>query len=478
MKIKGHSIIELKNIKTGKIERFENDNMLTNAVQLLLQDTGMLWDSPVKMNEIRNTPVKTLFGGLLLFDQNLTENVNNVTYPGGLNMIGNGAAEYVADGEDGVTEFGSWNYTESGWLNDGKYAMVWDFSTTQANGTISCACLTSRRNGYVGVGNSTSNNSRTTPNSNVLMDNHANPYNIDQDSNQVLNRIFDVSTVNSKVTYAKYSNVVYSSQTAADHMSTTGKLKLITKKLPLTKFDLRESYGYNNEGGQDFIPSIETEVTLPYDFVTALNNSTPSVYGRYGDHFYMLAAFNSGVGSVTQGVRINCSTKVAQSFTITNNTDSAFAISDFGITFGSDTVAMYSSLNGNKVIFQDIFNNSDSDEIEITLPGAYGNYDADGGAMLIRESGCIMGHNMYIDLVNRTITPVNTSLGGRFGRFLSNDNPFFYNYSNKNGGYWNQNFFAIGRTTDYLATINNLEEPVTKTPEKTMKVTYILSFND
>jgi hypothetical protein len=34
------------------------------------------------------------------------------------------------------------------------------------------------------------------------------------------------------------------------------------------------------------------------------------------------------------------------------------------------------------------------------------------------------------------------------------------------------------KTTNYLATINNLETPITKSNEKTMKVTYILSFDD
>lgn len=479
MKIKGHSIIELKNVNTGEIERFEDDNMVTNALQLMLQDTGMLWNSPIKLNEIRNTPMKTLLGGLLLFDQPLTENANNVIFPGGMHMIGNGAAEYVADGEDGVTEFGSWNYTESGWMNDGTYAMVWDFTTTQANGTIACASLTSRRNGYVGVGNYTSNHRRSATSSNVLIDNHENYYLVDPDDSQLLNRIFDVSVTNSKITYVDNKNIVYSSATASDHMSLTGNLKLITKKIPITKFDLRESYEFNNEGGQNFIPSVETNIALPSIFISALGNSTPSIYGRYGNYFYMVAPFNSGVGSVTHGVRINCDTKVAESFTITNNTDSAFAISNFGVTFGSDTVALYTTGgSSNRVVFQDIFDNSDTDEVSVTLQGAFGGYDSDGGAMLIRESGCIMGHDMYIDLVNRTVTPVNTSLYGRFGRFLSNDNPFFYNYSYKNNGYWGMEFFAIGRTTDYIATINNLAEPVTKTPEKTMKVTYLLSFSD
>lgn len=42
MKIHGHSTIELRNVKTGKVEKYEDDNMVTNALQRFLQDTGMV----------------------------------------------------------------------------------------------------------------------------------------------------------------------------------------------------------------------------------------------------------------------------------------------------------------------------------------------------------------------------------------------------------------------------------------------------
>ena len=37
---------------------------------------------------------------------------------------------------------------------------------------------------------------------------------------------------------------------------------------------------------------------------------------------------------------------------------------------------------------------------------------------------------------------------------------------------------ALYKSQNYLATINNLAEPVVKTAEKTMKVTYVLSFDE
>jgi hypothetical protein len=39
-------------------------------------------------------------------------------------------------------------------------------------------------------------------------------------------------------------------------------------------------------------------------------------------------------------------------------------------------------------------------------------------------------------------------------------------------------WFNMVKTTNYLATINNLQEQVVKTAEKTMKITYVLTFEE
>ena len=36
--MKGHSKIELKDVNTGKVQTFENDNMVTNALKYFLAD--------------------------------------------------------------------------------------------------------------------------------------------------------------------------------------------------------------------------------------------------------------------------------------------------------------------------------------------------------------------------------------------------------------------------------------------------------
>lgn len=481
MRIKGHSIIELTDVKTGKVERYEDDNMVTNALSYFLQDAGMVWSSPLKYNEVRNDPLGTLLGGLLMFDDVLPENANNMTTPAGVKMTGNGAKNYTYDGQDGVTEFGSWNYTESGWTNDGKYRQVWDFSTSQANGTIASLCLTSRRNGYIGAGNSTSG-SKKDNNSYIVVDGKNANYNVDDMSTQVLNRIVGVHSANSVITFADYYSIYYNQAHESEFMGTTGKLKLLTKKIPLSKFDLRETYPYMNQpdtgkpSSQSYIPVTETEITLPVAFKNAVAGHSPWVCGKYGDYFYILADTLSGLApnDSIQGVRIKCSDfTVVQGFTVTNTTQTAFSVYDSDVSFGNDQIAIYS--NGNRVVFQDLFNNPDTEEIPLTA-NTGSSYDRVGGGYFREDSWIIDCYR--IDMVSRTASKVNTTFDGRWGRFIGIDNPFFFDYSPKNGGYWGMETFDISYTADYIATINNLATPVVKSAEKTMKVTYVVSFDD
>ena len=477
--IKGHSIIELKNEVTGEVERYENDNLITNGVQKILQDLGMLYNSPIKETTFRNYPIKELFGGILLLDDNITENSNIVTVPGGIGMTANGGMEYVAQGVDGVTEFGSWNYTDSGWTADGKFKLVWDWAREHGNGIIKCACLTSRRHGYCGIGNK-SGNVRESKASLMLKDNAGTYYNFDPVSpSNVIRRIVGVNVASSNVTYVDYYNLNYDSSHSAEHMGTTGKLKLMTAHLPITELDLRESYPFNNEGGQDYLPVSETEVTLPAAFVSALGNNTPWKSGKYGDYFYILASnLNLAPGASVTGVRINCTTYAVQSFTVENTTESTWNVYEWCFTFGNDRIALYDT-SGTRVIFQDILNNVNTSEVDVSIGVGGGQYNPCYGIFLIKEDYAFLGNSptYRIDMVGKTVLPVNANfLNTRFCPTVAVDNPFLYDYEEYNGGSWNAKYFFLSYAGDYIATINNLAEPITKSADKSMKVTYILSF--
>ena len=150
--LKGKTTIELTDVNSGKVEVIEDTNMITNALQEFMRGYGM-WGSNVLLDEkIRTSELwVNLLGGLLLFDTQLEENADNTFMPAGVKMIGNASKDVVNTGT--VTELGNYNVTESGVQSDGTIKFVYDFNTSQGNGTIKSVCLTSRVGGYEGMGN-------------------------------------------------------------------------------------------------------------------------------------------------------------------------------------------------------------------------------------------------------------------------------------------------------------------------------------
>lgn len=158
--IHGHTRIELKDVHTGKRERVESDNIVTTGAQDILEPTLLHFS----LNKLRkgNLPkdyreykyfslFNELFGGIFLFDKQIPETARYM--PAGTKMIGNGSYELSNSGE--VTEFGSYNQTESAETKN-SFVQVYDYTTAQANGEINSVCLTTAAGGYLGYGNSTS----------------------------------------------------------------------------------------------------------------------------------------------------------------------------------------------------------------------------------------------------------------------------------------------------------------------------------
>ena len=71
MKLKGHCKIELKDKKTGKIEQYEEHNMVTEFSQELFKQMGYLRPNAFANRE--SLPIDDLFGGVMLFNQAITE---------------------------------------------------------------------------------------------------------------------------------------------------------------------------------------------------------------------------------------------------------------------------------------------------------------------------------------------------------------------------------------------------------------------
>lgn len=137
--LKGHTRIELRNVETGEVEVHEDDNLVTKAIDYII-------NMEVARNAYLNDycmPVATqLLGGIMLFDEVLEESVDNVHFPTNVHLVG--YAGQTANTEDAYC--GVYNTAESG-KTDSGFVSVWDFGTSQANGTIKSVARTHRYGG-------------------------------------------------------------------------------------------------------------------------------------------------------------------------------------------------------------------------------------------------------------------------------------------------------------------------------------------
>ena len=124
--------------------------MITDALTEIFRPLGLA-KSPGKLLNSFAPYYQNLLGGLLLFDKNIEENPANIFPPADARLIG--CASYGVQNNTTGTSRGGYNQTESELnLNDRFMKYVYDFATSQANGTISCVCLTHKNGGYTSYG--------------------------------------------------------------------------------------------------------------------------------------------------------------------------------------------------------------------------------------------------------------------------------------------------------------------------------------
>ena len=132
--LKGHVCIDLHNHNSGFTERIEKDNTLTNALKIAYA----LYERANRQNEF--FPIwKNALDGLLIFKDKLNDSPSNTHIPSDNDIIGI-AGNTITTSSGGR---GSLNTGESGSKgNPNSYTTVWDFATNQANGKISALART------------------------------------------------------------------------------------------------------------------------------------------------------------------------------------------------------------------------------------------------------------------------------------------------------------------------------------------------
>lgn len=147
MAIKGKSVIELYNPNTRIKQRYEDENIVTNAFKYLFGQNYFAQANTAFMN--RFLPLyKNGIGGIILFDSQIEENPDIVVAPGTVGCTGY-ASTSAYSGSD--LSRGGMNVNETKLIDNGM-KFVWDFATSQANGDIACVSLTHANGGRIGYG--------------------------------------------------------------------------------------------------------------------------------------------------------------------------------------------------------------------------------------------------------------------------------------------------------------------------------------
>lgn len=490
MGIKGKTVFELTDVNTGKVEKYEDCNMITNGLQEFLDPCGSWGIYPFAKDSVRNTAVRnTLTGGIFLFDSKLDENVTNTYANASVKMVGNGALGI--SNATTVTELGSYNSEESGVQADGSIKYVYDFLTSQANGTIQSVCLTSKVGGYMGYGNESQKRVYDADLRNTDYQNNIYKYaNFLKLKGDFYVTCMMYAVYNEDAVYAVDPNSVQWKDNSSTvlgelHWTKTGKIRINKYRLGVSSVGLTD-YNYVNS----LIASYD--VAIPQDILNYMSAGSGSYYLNYvapvadGNKREIFIIFSKNTNSCANGnffwiMKIDKDMQ-ATAYKITNNTGYNIYKTAMQVNFdknnhyaidndyfwcwlqknGSYNLVGIKYADSTQIIETDVYISSN-----IELTKTYDNM-LEYGAVYVSNSA-----NRNRDVFN-TVRKKALTVNGYSGTNSS----YKVLFADRKGLYLchdYDNHFYLAKDPRYLATINNLSEPVVKTASKTMKVTYILT---
>lgn len=500
--LKGKTIIELTDVNTGQKDIIEEENMVTNAITNIFDVPGTMIGEDAFVGDKNNgSLIKSLLGGLLLFDIPIEENANQLYAPAEANLIG--CAVYDKANTSSSKIRGNYNSIESEFNKKQKYMkFVYDFGTSQANGTISSIALTHAFGGYSSYG---CKEGFTTD-----VGLHYYPYmyrNL-----QFVNRYHTEGNTADK-TFYKYNAGFYTGMTVgeSEHLflfdidndvayyfmvRNTNSISIIKRKMYLSSMSVFDiPYRRKDKIEEITIDNIPQSVFLKrmaYNFDISDNclyifTSNHESYMAPSTGTFIITKVHFGDWSVQQYVMTNtsgvniCTRGLGESTSAsTDNPMFAFAneghvylrsydspydvykfkigdsadvvkINRNGFSIGADFCPIL-AVNG-RIYYQDLGGTKNSSKVYIVN-------SATNELLKIENNRVFVFNDNKYDSKAPTYTPV-----------LNHEMMFFYSNGSTNGETPYESFFILA---NYLGTINNLAQPVTKTADKTMKVTYTI----
>lgn len=441
----GHVKVKLLDPKTRKVMKVvEGDNMQTDAVSLIMASNyyGIMDYEALK-------PIaKKLCGGVLAFQQPLTESASNMFPPISYNnplVAHAGQNTYSSATADPKRGLPNDDPTLTGAITNG-YKLVWDFPATQGNGTISSIALTHADTGDFWLYGGTDYS----------------PINYKQGSattglQRCLPQIFNSSK--REAYRIEGSGTTLTIQTISDY----GIIKnLGIAQRPLSQIETSS------------VLMNEHTYTLPQNF-----GKMRYIYFESDNELHCIYPYTDGNnGKITKFViNLTSNTSSSDTVTVSKKLRVPQELSGYRIPFYTLDDDGYLYLVGNdstKVVAVKYSNISSDTTREISAGTTIENV-GDNVSLGLGHMGYLPYAGLIIDGTSaRTAgNPYGTGLGqGIFSFYQKDGAPVYWTpYYNFQSGTW----AAYSMSKMYMATVKNLEEPVLKSAAYAMQIEYTLT---
>lgn len=443
MRIKeGYCKLELIDAKTGKVDKSEKHNLITNAISEWFKAGGLSNPSAFGAQAIRENAIHYLLGGVMLLDTALTEDASIIKVPSGVQMTANGVIGVTNSGNP--PELGSYNELESGWQADGSFKMVWDWSTSQGNGTIASVCLSSRFGAYKGIGNKSLTNKVIDTNMGVY--NGMYPFN----DTRLTDAITYLGAYNDKAYFFQRGSTVFGYDTAGDW-------SILEASSPYKEMDVRDGQYRRDISTKAISHTVDLheyrngsykvcQVGKYAYLMVAYAHTSGSYYTRYfhfdNDHPVYVMKFDLETVSLVDTIELSPQTTGASSFVM-----------------GGDVYPTITS-NGKWAVYHNLL----FDLSNLTNVVEIDNFTEDTGLQFISD-----------DIAESNSLRLDATLGGFLPTNYTDNTYYSPTAVDKIFGI---NPDYVYRDPRYIASIWLPEAPYTKDASKMMKCTYVIRFSD
>lgn len=412
--LKGKVKVQLFDALTGReVDRREGHNIITNAAHYLTNGApyGLdrrTWGNTAQRQDTDWSEIwRYVFGGILVFPSSITESASHLFEPLSNYPVGYGSmlGQDVSDSKSGT-----YNGVESGSITGG-FRYVYDYGTSQANGSWECVALTSARGGYGYIEGRTDG---------TIFDSY-------------FRREIGTNTyyIGSTTNYAYFISEFYGTATLS--------------RLPIRPFAI-PLYGNDIQGVSATVLTVADTDRLFIDhendciYKMEISGQDLTIT-RYNDEDDLT---DTTVYNITSPLTVPASNRGRYDFCVRDG-------------------YLYMGNRNTTVIKVNLTTPADNDEITVT---AHTHAQAQIG-MSIRPTGDIYRFPDIIDENDDVHTIGSANVSG-----------YELNFAN-----WYNNWAVCDRSdygyagaidTTYLATIKNLDSPITKDASKTAKITYEL----